>query len=71
MLQRAHLFFDGEISFGEFRLYPARQQLLHADSPVPLGGRACMLLLALVEQAGELAGKEALISRAWLRSTKL
>ena len=65
MLQRPHQFFDGEISFGEFRLYPARQQLLHANGPVPLGGRAFMLLLALVEQAGELVGKEALIARVW------
>jgi predicted ATPase/DNA-binding winged helix-turn-helix (wHTH) protein len=63
--QRPHPFFDGEISFGEFRLYPARRLLLHAGAPVPLGGRAFMLLLALVEQAGELVGKEALIARVW------
>jgi predicted ATPase len=65
VLQSTRQVFDGEISFGEFRLYPARQQLLHADGPVPLGGRAFTLLLALVERAGELVEREALIARVW------
>jgi predicted ATPase/DNA-binding winged helix-turn-helix (wHTH) protein len=65
VLQQPNQFFDGEIAFGEFRLYPARQLLLHADGPAPLGGRAFMLLLTLVERAGELVGKETLISRVW------
>jgi predicted ATPase/DNA-binding winged helix-turn-helix (wHTH) protein len=65
LLHRLHQVFDGEISFGEFRLYPARQQLLHAGAPVPLGDRAFLILLALVERAGELVEKETLISRVW------
>jgi DNA-binding winged helix-turn-helix (wHTH) protein len=65
LLERSHQFFDREIAFGEFRLYPARQQLLHADDAVPLGDRAFMILLALVEQAGEPIAKETLISRVW------
>src|SRR6516165_11469585 len=53
------------ISFGPFHLLPQRRLLLEGDKPVRLGGRAFDILAALVERAGEVVGKEALIARAW------
>jgi predicted ATPase/DNA-binding winged helix-turn-helix (wHTH) protein len=53
------------VSFGPFRLFPARQLLLEGESPVRLGGRALEILLALTERAGEIVSKDALIARAW------
>jgi DNA-binding response OmpR family regulator len=43
----------GEISFGPFRLLPARFLLLEDDKPVPLGSRALHILLALLERPGQ------------------
>jgi predicted ATPase/DNA-binding winged helix-turn-helix (wHTH) protein len=54
-----------QFAFGPFRLFPARQLLLEGDSPVRLGGRARDLLVALVEQAGQVVAKEALLTRLW------
>jgi predicted ATPase len=54
-----------QFAFGPFRLLPAQQLLLEGDSPVRLGGRARDLLLALVEQAGQVITKEALSARLW------
>jgi predicted ATPase/DNA-binding winged helix-turn-helix (wHTH) protein len=57
---------DGHaISFGPFRLLAAQRLLLEGDKPVRLGSRAFDILTALVERAGEVIGKEALIARAW------
>jgi predicted ATPase/DNA-binding winged helix-turn-helix (wHTH) protein len=53
------------IAFGPFRLIPAEQLLLDGNRPVRLGSRALDILLALVEQPGELVSKEALIARVW------
>src|ERR1700679_550560 len=53
------------ISFGPYRLLAARRLLLEGDKPVRLGGRAFDILLALVERAGEVVGKDELIARAW------
>src|ERR1700745_4141595 len=47
------------------RLVPARQLLLEGEAPVRLGGRARDLLIALVEQAGQVIAKEALSARLW------
>jgi predicted ATPase/DNA-binding winged helix-turn-helix (wHTH) protein len=52
-------------TFGTFRLLPARQTLLEGDQPVRLGSRAFDILVALVEHAGELVGRDELIARAW------
>lgn len=53
------------ILFGPFRLL-AGERLLEMDgNPVPLGSRAFDLLVALAERAGDVVGKEELISRAW------
>jgi hypothetical protein len=41
------------LSFGPFSLSPAGTRLRRADAPIPLGGRALDVLIALTEQAGE------------------
>src|SRR6266481_4226942 len=57
---------DGRaISFGPFRLFPARRLLLEGEQPVRLGSRAFDILAALVERVGEVSSKEELIARAW------
>ena len=53
------------ISFGPFRLFPAQRLLLEGDKPVRLGSRALDILIALVERAGELIGKDELMARVW------
>src|ERR1700675_1005224 len=53
------------ISFGPFRLLAAQRLLLEGDNPVRLGSRAFDILAALVERAGEVVGKQELITRAW------
>ena len=50
-------------SFGPFRLFPDRLQLLEADNPIRLGSRALDVLVALVESAGHLVLKDELIAR--------
>jgi predicted ATPase/DNA-binding winged helix-turn-helix (wHTH) protein len=57
---------DGHaISFGPFRLLAAQRLLLEGDRPVRLGSRAFDILTTLVERAGEVVSKEALLARAW------
>ena len=53
------------VSFGPFQLYPAQQLLREGDSQIALGNRAMEILIALVERAGDLVSKEALIARVW------
>ncbi|MGE0722851.1 MAG: winged helix-turn-helix domain-containing protein [Alphaproteobacteria bacterium] len=56
---------DRVVSFGPFRLLPARHLLLEADRPVRLGSRALAILVLLVERAGSLVSKDELIAHAW------
>src|SRR6185312_9376525 len=56
---------EGAISFGPFRLLAGQRLLLDGEKPVRLGSRAFDILTALVEHAGEVVGKEELITRAW------
>src|SRR6202040_1278001 len=57
---------DGHaISFGPYRLLAAQRLLLEGDKPVRLGSRAFDILTALIERAGEVVGKQELITRAW------
>jgi DNA-binding winged helix-turn-helix (wHTH) protein len=56
------------IGFGAMRLYPRARRLLAADGDVRLGGRAFDVLLALVERAGEVVGKDELTARVWPRT---
>lgn len=53
------------VCFGRFELRPREGRLLDAGAPVPLGGRAFDLLIALVERAGELVSRNELIERVW------
>src|SRR5689334_22499312 len=55
----------GQATFGPFRLLPSRYLLLEGDKPVRLGSRACEILIALVERAGQLLSKQELIGRVW------
>jgi predicted ATPase/DNA-binding winged helix-turn-helix (wHTH) protein len=52
-------------AFGAFQLLPAQRTLLHEGSPVRLGSRAMDILCLLVERAGEVVSKEALIAHVW------
>ena len=54
-----------EYFFGSFRLVPGQRLLLEGATPVPLGGRACEILIALVERSGALVTKEELLARVW------
>jgi predicted ATPase/DNA-binding winged helix-turn-helix (wHTH) protein len=54
-----------DVSFGPYRLIAAQRLLLEGDKPVRLGGRAFDILTALIERAGEVVSKEALIARVW------
>jgi DNA-binding winged helix-turn-helix (wHTH) protein len=56
---------EHEISFGPYRLLPARRLLLEGDKPVPIGGRVLDLLIALVERPGEVVSKAELIGKVW------
>ena len=54
-----------EYSFGPFRLVPGQRILLEGATPITLGGRACEILIALVERSGAPVTKEELLARVW------
>jgi len=54
-----------EISFGEWRLYPALRLLLHRETAVRLTARAFDVLLELVRAEGEPLSKDMLLNRVW------
>ncbi|WP_187395071.1 ATP-binding protein [Pigmentiphaga aceris] len=56
---------DTVFAFGPFRLIPAQRLLEEDNNPVRLGGRAFDLLLALVRRAGDIIGKDELITAVW------
>jgi predicted ATPase len=53
------------LSFGPFRLFAAERLLKKGDEPIPLGGRALDILIALAERAGEVVTHKELISTVW------
>lgn len=53
------------LRFGRFELQARERRLLRDGEPVPLGGRAFDLLLALAERQGRLVGKRALLELVW------
>ena len=57
------------LSFGPFSLFAAERLLKKADEPIPLGGRALDILIALAERAGEVVTHTELISSVWLDLT--
>ena len=54
-----------EFEFGPFRLDGRRRSLTRDGIPVPVGGRALDVLLALAAAAGETVGKTALLDHVW------
>jgi predicted ATPase/DNA-binding winged helix-turn-helix (wHTH) protein len=56
-------------SFGPFSLFTAERLLKNADEPIPLGGRALDILIALAERAGEVVPHKELISSVWMDVT--
>ena len=66
--QSATLADDG-YSFGPFRLVPGQQLLLEGETPVRLGSRAFDILTTLIGRAGEVVGKDELMSRVWPGTT--
>lgn len=64
-LERASRQAEPWFAFGPFRLCPRRQLLLERDQPLRLGSRALDILIALLEQPGEVVGKRELIARVW------
>lgn len=55
----------GQLSFGPFTFFPGQQLLVEDETPINLGSRARAILLALLEQQGEVVSKAQLIQRAW------
>src|SRR5260370_6224943 len=53
------------VRFGPFELNVAERSLKRTNRVIPLGGRAYDILIALLENAGEVVGKAELIERAW------
>src|SRR5215470_5140124 len=51
--------------FGRFRISPRHRELLIDGRPLPLGGRAFDVLMALIEANGAVVSKDELISRVW------
>jgi len=53
------------IEFGNFRIFPHRRQLIADGRPIPLGGRAFDVLMALIEASGAVVSKDELLKVAW------
>jgi len=51
--------------FGNFTLLPTQRLLLEGDAPTRVGGRALDILIALIEAAGTVVGRDELIARVW------
>ena len=55
----------GRLRIGPFELNVAERSLKKANKVIPLGGRAYDVLIALLENAGEVVTKADLIAKAW------
>lgn len=53
------------LAFGPFQLFRSQKMLLESGRPMRLGSRAFEILVALVERAGEVVGKNELTACAW------
>jgi predicted ATPase/DNA-binding winged helix-turn-helix (wHTH) protein len=53
------------LRFGPFELNVSERSLKKANQVIPLGGRAYDILIALLENAGEVVAKSELIAKAW------
>ena len=54
-----------EVDFGRYRLLPEQRLLMGGGVPIPLGGRAFDILVALVERRKEIVSKAELMRRVW------
>src|ERR1700747_1664601 len=61
----AHAVGDEIWSFGQFRVCPKDRWVERSGVRLGVGDRALDLLLALLERAGEVVSKRALLERAW------
>ena len=57
--------YEQALAFGSFQLLREQKVLLENSRPVRIGSRALDLLVALVERAGEVVGKNELIAYTW------
>jgi len=55
----------GQLSFGPFTFFPGQQLLVEGERTINLGSRALAILLALLEQHGQVVSKAQLIQSAW------
>jgi DNA-binding winged helix-turn-helix (wHTH) protein len=53
------------VRFGRFLLDTRRRELFADEVPVPIGGRAFDVLIALIEAHGRLVTKDEIMSRVW------
>src|SRR3984885_1209043 len=53
------------LAFGSFSLFAAERLLKKGNEPIPLGGRALDILIALLERPGEVVTHKELISTVW------
>src|SRR5258708_14303728 len=53
------------LSFGPFSLFATERLLEKGGEPIPLGGRALDILIALAQRAGEVVTHKELISTVW------
>jgi DNA-binding winged helix-turn-helix (wHTH) protein len=53
------------LAFGPFSLFAAERLLKEGNEPIPLGGRALDILIALAERAGEVVTHKELMSTVW------
>ena len=65
MNDRRNLQPEEVLSFGSFSVLTAERLLKKAGEPIPLGGRALDILIALAERAGEVVSHRELISSVW------
>ncbi len=65
---RAMALKDRAFVFGPFKLYRSRKLLLEDGQAVRLGSRSLAILIALVERAGEMVGKDELVTIVWPRT---
>ncbi|MBI6911334.1 ATP-binding protein [Pseudomonas palleroniana] len=53
------------LRFGPYVFHTRQRLILHGDRPLRMGGRALDILQVLVEHAGDVVSKEALIAQVW------
>ena len=53
------------VDFGRYRMLPDQRLLVEGEIPVPLGGRAFDILMALVDRRSEVVSKDELMHRVW------